>query len=286
MKAVSSAGAVSSAPPTRRTLAPIRAVWVAAVLGVLVVIPLGLLARVGWAPLIGVDLAVSDAMVVPGRGIGVDILGVLTAGGLPMARLLVLGPLSVWLAWRGSWRLFWLVVIGGLLVGPLNYVLKVIFDRPRPDYDGTIEMYGLSYPSGHAAGAAAVATILVVVFWPLLTRAGRLRLVVLAIVGAAVVGYTRIALGAHFASDVLAGWSVGIAWILLLAVGLRVWLAQPDTMPDHGRVHRHRQRSQPPSAPPSYGRATAPRPPKPRDDHPNPPGLRRLSPGIDSADAS
>jgi undecaprenyl-diphosphatase len=189
-----------------------------------VVIPLGLLARVGWAPLIHVDAAVSDALVVPGRGVGVDVLGVLTAGGLPMARLVVLGPLSVWLAWRRWWRLFWLVVVGGLLVGPLNHVLKVIFDRPRPDYDGTIEMYGLSYPSGHAAGAAAVATILLVVFWPELSQAGRLLLVVMAIVGVAVVGYTRIALGAHFASDVVAGWCVGITWILLLAVVLRVWL--------------------------------------------------------------
>jgi membrane-associated phospholipid phosphatase len=224
VKAVSSSAAVSSPPLTRRTLAPIRAVWVAAVLGVLVVIPLGLLARVGWAPLIHVDVAVSDALVVPGRGTGVDALGVLTAGGLPMARLLVLGPLSVWLAWRQWWRLFWLVVLGGLLVGPLNHVLKVIFDRPRPDYDGTIEIYGLSYPSGHAAGAAAVGTILLVVFWPLLSRAGRLALVVLTAVAVTVVGYTRVALGAHFASDVVAGWCVGIAWVLLLAVVLRVWL--------------------------------------------------------------
>ncbi|MET0641307.1 MAG: phosphatase PAP2 family protein, partial [Jiangellaceae bacterium] len=193
--------AASSAAPTKRTLAPIRAVWVAAALAILVVIPMGLLARIGWAPVIEVDQAVSDALVVPGRGIGVDILGVLTAGGLPMARLLVLGPLSVWLAWRQWWRLFWLVVVGRLLVGPLNHVLKVIFDRPRPDYDGTIVMDGLSYPSGHAAGAAAVATILLVVFWPVLTRAGRLRVVVLSIVGMAVVGYTRVALGAHFASD-------------------------------------------------------------------------------------
>jgi membrane-associated phospholipid phosphatase len=38
------------------------------------------------------------------------------------------------------------------------------------------------------------------------------------------VGYTRVALGAHFASDVVAGWYVGITWILLLAVVLRVWL--------------------------------------------------------------
>jgi undecaprenyl-diphosphatase len=64
-----------------------------------------------------------------------------------------------------------------------------------------------------------------VVFWPVLSRAARLVLVVLAAVGVAVVGYTRVALGAHFASDVLAGCCVGITWILLLAVVLRVRLS-------------------------------------------------------------
>jgi membrane-associated phospholipid phosphatase len=123
---------------------------VAAVLGVLVVVPLGLLARVGWDPLIG----------------------------SAWTRLFVLGPLAVWLAGQRRWRLFWLVVVGGALVGPLNHVLKVIFDRPRPDYDGTIEMYRLLYPSGHTAGAAAVATILLLVFWPVFSRAGRLVLIV------------------------------------------------------------------------------------------------------------
>jgi undecaprenyl-diphosphatase len=245
---------------------------VAAALAILVVIPLGLLAHTGWAPVIEVDQAVSDEFVVPGRGIGVDILRVLTAAGLPMARLLILAPLAVWVARSRRWRLFWLVVVGGALVGPLNHVLKVIFDRPRPDYDGTIEVDGLSYPSGHAAGAAAVATILLVVFWPLLSRARRLMLVVLAAVGVAVVGYTRVALGAHFASDVIAGWCVGIAWILVLAVVLRVWLGQPDTAPAYRRVrHRHRQPSRSSPAP-SHSRAAAPGPQKAKDSRAKPRG--------------
>jgi hypothetical protein len=71
---VSSAGIASSAPPTRRTLAPIRAAWVAALLGVLVVVPLGLLARVAGYVL-ALDLAVSDVLVVPGRGIGAESSG-------------------------------------------------------------------------------------------------------------------------------------------------------------------------------------------------------------------
>ena len=222
--------AARPAAPTTRSRGPTRAVYVAAGLGVLVVIPLGLLSEVGWAPLNHVDLAVGGELVVPGRGTSVDILRVLTAAGLPMTRLLVLTPLAGWLAWSRRWRLFALVVVGGALVGPLNLLLKAIFERARPSYDGTIALGGFSYPSGHAASTAALGTILLLVFWPLLSRAGRLVLVVLVIVGVAVVGYTRVALGAHFISDVVAGWSVGIAVILLLAVILRVWPRQPDAL--------------------------------------------------------
>jgi undecaprenyl-diphosphatase len=55
---------------------------------------------------------------------------------------------------------------------------------------------------------AATATVLSLVFWPVLSRTGRWVLVMLAVVAAAVIGYTRIALGVHFVSDVVAGWCV------------------------------------------------------------------------------
>jgi hypothetical protein len=69
------------------------------------------------------------------------------------------------------------------------------------------------------------------VFWPVFSRAGRLVLIVLTIPGVIVVGYTRVALSAHFASDVVGVWCVGIVWVLLLAVVLRVWMSQPDALP-------------------------------------------------------
>lgn len=208
----------------------VRAAWAATALAALVVLLLGLSTRASWHPLIDVDIAVSDELVVPGRGTEVDLLRVLTEWGGAIGRLLVLGPLAGWLAWQRRWRLVAFVIIGGGLVGLFNLLLKAIFNRPRPSYPGTIQVQESSIPSGHSAGAAAVTTVLVLVFWPVLSRGGRGALLLFTAGAAAIVGYTRIALGVHYVSDVVAGWCVGAGWVLVVAVVLRVWPGQPGTL--------------------------------------------------------
>lgn len=197
----------------------------------MVVAPLGLLlTSVDWDPLVDADAAFSAELVESGRDGDVDVLRALTAiGGAPV-RAAVLAPVAAWLAWRRRWRLVVFVVAGGALVGAVNELLKRVFDRPRPAFDAAVDASGFSYPSGHASGTAATATVLVLVFWPVLTRAGRCVSIVLAVVAAAVVGYSRVALGVHFGTDVVAGWCVGVAWVLLLAVALRVWPGQPAAL--------------------------------------------------------
>jgi undecaprenyl-diphosphatase len=204
-----------------------RALGFGIVLVLLVVVPLGLLIRAGWQPLLELDRSVSDELVVPGRGTDVDVLRVLTAAGLVEARFVVLLPLVIWLAFVRRWQLVVFVVVAGFSVSAMNGLLKQVFDRQRPNYEDTIDVGGLSFPSGHSAGAATLATILVVVGWPVLVGVSRRIWVALAVLGMVVVGYTRIALGAHFLSDVVAGWSFGVAWVLLLAVALQVWPGQP-----------------------------------------------------------
>lgn len=213
-------------PVTGTPAGPRRALWAAAGLVLLVVLPLGLAVRAGWNPLLDLDRAVSDALVVPGRGTDVDVLRVLTAAGLVLARVVVLLPLVAWLAVLRRWQLVAFVVVGGIGVSPMNRLLKDVFDRPRPSYAGTIDMGEPSFPSGHSSGAAALAALLVVLAWPALVGVWRRVWVGLAVVGMVVVGFTRIALGAHFLSDVVAGLGFGVAWVLVLAVLSGVWPGQ------------------------------------------------------------
>jgi undecaprenyl-diphosphatase len=98
--------------------------------------------------------------------------------------------------------------------------LKAIYDRPRPAIvPHLVEVNSLSFPSGHAMNSAIVyltlATILARSFREPSTR-GFIIAVALALVIA--IGCTRVFLGVHYPSDVIAGWSVGAAWALLVGV--------------------------------------------------------------------
>jgi undecaprenyl-diphosphatase len=105
----------------------------------------------------------------------------------------------------------------------VNALLKLAFHRPRPEL-AFIHLDTYSFPSGHAAASAATFTT----FAYLLGRQHRSALArVLIAVGTvaaiAVVGFSRLYLGAHYLSDVLAGISFGVAWAALSLLAYTLW---------------------------------------------------------------
>ena len=105
-------------------------------------------------------------------------------------------------------------VVGGTL---LSTALKMGFERPRPDLvpHGT-RIYTASFPSGHAMLSAVTYLTL----GALLARVQKRRRVKALLLGLAIlitllVGMSRVYLGVHWPSDVLAGWCVGAAWAAL-----------------------------------------------------------------------
>lgn len=102
-------------------------------------------------------------------------------------------------------------IVGGLV---LSLLLKEVFDRPRPDFlPHGQEVYTKSFPSGHSMNAAVVYLTLA----SILARAQRARAVkvyvlISAIVITVLVGFSRLYLGVHWPTDVLAGWIAGAAW--------------------------------------------------------------------------
>ena len=105
-------------------------------------------------------------------------------------------------------------IVGGTLI---STALKHIFDRPRPDLvpHGSI-VSSSSFPSGHSMTAAVVYLTLAAVLMRVQTRR-RLQLYVLtlALLITVAVGISRVYLGVHWPSDVLAGWTAGAAWAVL-----------------------------------------------------------------------
>jgi undecaprenyl-diphosphatase len=92
---------------------------------------------------------------------------------------------------------------------------KRFYDRPRPPLeDHLTTITGSSMPSGHAFNAVVVAGVLAVAVLPALRGpASRAFVVVVALAAAAAVGVSRLYLGAHWFTDVLAGWMLGGAWL-------------------------------------------------------------------------
>jgi membrane-associated phospholipid phosphatase len=100
----------------------------------------------------------------------------------------------------------------------LTWILKAIFERPRPSFEDPVATANwFSFPSGHALSAVAFYGALAYVFADRL-RSPRARLVGFGAVGllVAVIGFSRLYLGVHYLTDVLAGYSAGLAWLILM----------------------------------------------------------------------
>jgi len=119
-----------------------------------------------------------------------------------------------WLAYRRRYRdglFFGLAVIGSML---LNMAAKGHFTRFRPDLWVSITPeLTYSFPSGHAMGSATLATAVVLLLWSTRWRWWALAS---GIVFVLLVGMSRVYLGVHFPSDILAGWCAAIAWVLAM----------------------------------------------------------------------
>ncbi|RYG06802.1 MAG: phosphatase PAP2 family protein [Caulobacteraceae bacterium] len=116
-------------------------------------------------------------------------------------------------------RLSALLLVVGLIGGvALSEGLKALFERERPPIAyQAVETLNASFPSGHAL----LSTVFYLTLGVMLTRAfpqKRFKAFVLgsAITIALLIGLTRIYLGAHWASDVIAGWCAGAAWAMAL----------------------------------------------------------------------
>jgi membrane-associated phospholipid phosphatase len=112
--------------------------------------------------------------------------------------------------------LAWVLAVGGNAL--LNTTLKAVFARTRPLHEGgLIEAGGWSFPSGHSSGAVVLYGMLAYVLLrslpPALASRASLPLVLLAAATAFSVGCSRIFLQVHFATDVLAGFASGTAWL-------------------------------------------------------------------------
>ena len=111
-------------------------------------------------------------------------------------------------------------VIGGTI---LSTGLKMLFDRPRPDVEAAARVFTASFPSGHATVSAVVYLTQGLLLAEATTdKRMKVYFIVLGVFVTLAVGISRVYLGVHFPTDVLAGWSLGAAWALACWAGYAV----------------------------------------------------------------
>ena len=185
-----------------------------------------------WAAFSGVGPARFDnaalAESVEERTPGATTVAVLiTTLGSTAAMALLAVAVGAW-CWARGRRAEAVLAVGAMAGASLVFTfLKNLLDRSRPPVDGRlVDVTNESLPSGHATMSFVVTGTIVVLAWAGRSALARVALVVGAAAWIGAVGATRVYLGVHWFSDVLAGWAVGAAWLALCVTAWLRWRAR------------------------------------------------------------
>lgn len=178
----------------------------------------------------GVDGAAISAVTAHRPARLTSVVRVVTDAGSPAAMTTLAVLLIVVLLLCRRWTTAAWVAVTAIVGGALSPLLKAAFHRPRPVGERLSAANGWSFPSGHTLGTTVVVGLLTLVLTRELCRTGHrlgARLsAAAAVLVAALVGFSRVWLGVHWPTDVLASWLLG-ALVLTLAQRVRTRLIRP-----------------------------------------------------------
>jgi undecaprenyl-diphosphatase len=180
-----------------------------------------------WAP--GFDLQMLQAIASHRDTTLTTIAGIVTDAG----SFALLAPLSIAFLLLRRWKrpfddIALLVIAAGSALLPI--VTKVIVARPRPTIEALSHLTSLSFPSEHTTQAAAVYLTIAIMLSTGLNRGWRELVIVIAVVIALAVAWSRVYLGVHYPTDVIAGLLLGWSWALLIFRWARPKLASNESV--------------------------------------------------------
>jgi undecaprenyl-diphosphatase len=229
-----------------RWLAQQEAAVLVAVLGVLLAlfVFIKIAEELGQGGLANLDLWLLQLLRVPGDPhvpIGPPWLieaarDITTLGGRTMLLAVILSVVG-YLALERKYGAMWLVVVAAGGGGLLSTVMKELFGRTRPDVvPHLVAVTSPSFPSGHSMLAAILYLTLGALLARFATRRRtRAYLLTVALFATFVIGSSRVYLGVHYPTDVLAGWCAGLIWALLCWLVAR-YLQRRGTVERSGRI--------------------------------------------------
>ncbi|WP_183163892.1 phosphatase PAP2 family protein [Alteribacter keqinensis] len=143
------------------------------------------------------------------------VLAVTFLGGIPaLTGVVALGAVVFLYYKRWITALFYAGAVA--LGGGLNALLKWLFQRDRPDFNPLVIEQGFSFPSGHAMGATITYGLLAYfVVIHLQEKGAKATVISVAVTLILLIGLSRIYLGVHYFTDIIAGFLAGALWIMI-----------------------------------------------------------------------
>ena len=167
------------------------------------------------------DIAMANRLHASATPFGIRVWRLLSDIGSPIAMtvLMIVVAIALWRRREHVLMTTWLLgFIGGSI---LDQALKFVFQRPRPSFATPIIVArGFSFPSGHAMGSLIGYGLLAYLSWRA-TRRRPFRVAIIIAASALIIGIglSRLYLGAHYFSDVVAGYAAGIVWLSVCISG-------------------------------------------------------------------
>lgn len=147
-------------------------------------------------------------------------------GGVIGVVAVTLGLLMLFLL-RKAYRSAIILAAGVGGAAAINLVLKAVFERARPDlWEQLVVETSFSFPSGHAMASAALAVSVAAIFWH---TKYRWLVVAAATLYGLIIGFSRLYLGVHYPTDIVAGWLVSTAWVLGVVLAVNGWRGYRQT---------------------------------------------------------
>ncbi|HEY9801609.1 MAG TPA: phosphatase PAP2 family protein [Leptolyngbyaceae cyanobacterium] len=142
----------------------------------------------------------------------------------------ILGMIALVLWQRKRWRSLAYLLTTALGSAIINRTAKMLMHRVRPQLwvSGAPE-FDFAFPSGHATTSMTLVAMLLILTW---TTSWRWLVLTVGSLYILVIGWTRLYLGVHFPSDIVAGWMVAIAWAIGVSIIIKPNLTKPTVVGD------------------------------------------------------
>jgi undecaprenyl-diphosphatase len=154
----------------------------------------------------------------------VFVLEVISFAGTPLWFYVTCIPIAIYLFRRGRTNLVLYLFATGVVGGIIDTIVKDVVNRDRPSLEHPVaSAFGHSFPSGHSMASLLIYGSLLLIFMPIIPAARRRLAICSCVVLVLAIGFSRLALGVHYISDVLGGYALGGAWLAVCTASFEIW---------------------------------------------------------------